>query len=91
MVVQEVAKVMEVCASHILFVDSITNSLLQPPKPLTTDGIGVALAFLPFYHTYGLHGTMFRFVVPFTHLIMPRWDLDLALDLIQKSVFLNLI
>jgi len=49
------------------------------------DSPGVALAFLPMYHTYGLHMFCFRgFWVPLTFVIVPKWDINLVLKLVPK-------
>jgi len=45
----------------------------------------VVLAFLPFYHCYGLSLYSVRFLFqPRTLVIMPTWDVNMALDLIVK-------
>ncbi|KAF5377817.1 hypothetical protein D9615_006732 [Tricholomella constricta] len=56
-----------------------------PPPPKTPEGIPIALAFLPFHHTYGLHTYAFRaFLSPMTLVILSQWDLKLALELIPR-------
>lgn len=48
-------------------------------------GIPINLAFLPLHHSYGLVVYAARSLLgPATLVIMPRWDLDLAFDLIAK-------
>ncbi|KZT73820.1 acetyl-CoA synthetase-like protein [Daedalea quercina L-15889] len=45
----------------------------------------VGLAFLPFYHTYGLHMICMRgFSLPVTFVVIPNWDADLVLRLVPK-------
>ena len=62
-----------------LLVSSISDLICQ--KDLTM----VGLAFLPFYHTYGLHCLCLRgWWSPSTFVVLPRWDADLALKLIPK-------
>ncbi|KAF9816914.1 hypothetical protein IEO21_03788 [Rhodonia placenta] len=52
------------------------------PRPETTP---VALAFLPMYHTYGLHMFCFRgFLAPLTTVIVPKWNIDLILKVIRE-------
>ena len=68
----------------------MTTSVLQP-KPLDTPGgYPVAIAFLPLYHAMGLHSYVFRALLsPSTVVILPKWDVDLALGLIPKCVRLS--
>lgn len=56
------------------------------PKPLDTPGgYPIAIAFLPLYHAMGLHSYVFRALLsPSTVVILPKWDVDLALSLIPK-------
>ncbi|GBE84164.1 acetyl-CoA synthetase-like protein [Sparassis latifolia] len=45
----------------------------------------VCLAILPFYHTYGLHISCLRpLYTSSTHVIIPKWNVDLVLELIPK-------
>ncbi|OCH91611.1 acetyl-CoA synthetase-like protein [Obba rivulosa] len=45
----------------------------------------VHLAFLPFYHSHGLHSFIFRcFLLSCTIVVLPKWDAKLALKLIPK-------
>lgn len=47
----------------------------------------VTLAFLPFYHSFGLTVLCLRgFIVPQTFIILSKWDIDLVMELIPKSV-----
>ncbi|KDQ62797.1 hypothetical protein JAAARDRAFT_30700 [Jaapia argillacea MUCL 33604] len=66
----------------------VTKSVLDvytPPTPKTPEGIPVVLAFLPFYHTFGLHMFAFRgFVAPATAVILPRWNAEFAVKIIPK-------
>lgn len=59
--------------------------VFQPPTPPTEEGIPCLLAYLPMYHTYGLHAYCFRsFLAPATYIVIPRWNIELALKLIPK-------
>ncbi|TDL17760.1 acetyl-CoA synthetase-like protein [Rickenella mellea] len=60
------------------------REVYEPPPPPTPHGFPVALSILPFYHSYGLHFTMFRTLLPSVVVVLPRWDMDLAIDIIQK-------
>ncbi|KAH9950549.1 hypothetical protein B0H21DRAFT_819023 [Amylocystis lapponica] len=43
------------------------------------------LEFLPIYHTFGLHVLCFRGLIrPSTHVVMPQWNLELALKVIPR-------
>ncbi|KAF8581025.1 acetyl-CoA synthetase-like protein [Ramaria rubella] len=47
--------------------------------------VPVGLGFLPFFHVYGLHLLCLRAPArPTTHVLMPRWNLDLAVTCIPK-------
>jgi len=60
---------------------------IQPPPPNTPEGIPITLAFLPMYHTYGLHLFVIRaFMSQNTLVFLPKWDIELALNVISKSV-----
>ncbi|EJF63384.1 acetyl-CoA synthetase-like protein [Dichomitus squalens LYAD-421 SS1] len=57
----------------------------EGPDPVLEKTPIVALAFLPMYHTYGLHYGCIRPVLSvITTVIIPRWNADLVLDLIPK-------
>ncbi|PCH40151.1 amp dependent CoA ligase [Wolfiporia cocos MD-104 SS10] len=61
--------------------DIVRASDQRPPLGI----VPVGLAFLPMYHTYGLHMFCFRgFAAPATFVILPRWDLDLVLKIVPK-------
>ena len=68
---------------------SITFTLTSftDPQPPRSAGIPVTLVSLPFYHSYGLSAFSFRaFAVPCTAVIMPKWDVNHAVELIPKYV-----
>ncbi|TRM61394.1 hypothetical protein BD626DRAFT_502382 [Schizophyllum amplum] len=49
-----------------------------PPRP-------TSLAFLPMYHTYGLHGALFRpLLAPSTVVVMRKWDVGKGLEAIRR-------
>lgn len=54
--------------------------VLDPKEPNI-----VTLAFLPFYHSYGLSMLCMRgFMVPQTFIILSRWDINLVMELIPR-------
>ncbi|KAG6864934.1 hypothetical protein C0991_006285 [Blastosporella zonata] len=62
-----------------------TAAVYTPPPPKTPDGLPVALAFLPFHHTFGLHSYSFRgLLAPTTFVILAQWNIKVALDIIPK-------
>ncbi|KAG5642539.1 hypothetical protein DXG03_002577 [Asterophora parasitica] len=68
-----------------IVIGAANAEVYTPPPPKTPEGIPVALAFLPFHHTYGLHTYAFRsFLAPMTLVILSQWDIKLALKLIPK-------
>ncbi|CUA72512.1 hypothetical protein RSOLAG22IIIB_04909 [Rhizoctonia solani] len=57
----------------------------QPPIKPKHSEYPIGLAFLPMYHTMGLHVYNFRhFIVPNTLVVLPSWDADRVLDCITK-------
>ncbi|KAF8581026.1 acetyl-CoA synthetase-like protein [Ramaria rubella] len=53
--------------------------------PLDLSAIPVVLAFLPLFHSFGLHFTCLRVIArPTTIVLMPRWNLNVALAAIPK-------
>ncbi|KZT23392.1 acetyl-CoA synthetase-like protein [Neolentinus lepideus HHB14362 ss-1] len=55
------------------------------PQYATPEGIPVSLAFLPFYHTYGLHVFSFRsFLTPTTCIVVPKWNAEFVVRLVPK-------
>jgi acyl-CoA synthetase (AMP-forming)/AMP-acid ligase II len=63
----------------------------QPPPLNTPEGIPITLAFLPMYHTYGLHTFIIRaFITPTTYVLLKKWDIRIALSAVSKLVFLPL-
>ncbi|KAI0926941.1 hypothetical protein AcV5_007605 [Taiwanofungus camphoratus] len=69
-----------VCFS--LLQNSIVGAADGRPPP---DTIPVALGFLPMYHSYGLHMICFRgFLLPYTLIIVPKWNMDLVLKAIPR-------
>ncbi|KAF9004607.1 hypothetical protein BDQ17DRAFT_1240838 [Cyathus striatus] len=71
--------------AQVMVVRQVTATV-HPPQPLKTpEGIPVSLAFLPLHHTYGLHVYCFRaMITPNTLVIMSKWNIDTALQLIPK-------
>ncbi|KAK2459377.1 hypothetical protein APHAL10511_008596 [Amanita phalloides] len=77
------ALIATVCQFIIL--GKISRKLYTPPALNTPDGIPRSLAFLPMHHAYGLFAYCFRFSwSPVTLVMMPQWNMDLALSLIPK-------
>ncbi|CAE6461399.1 unnamed protein product [Rhizoctonia solani] len=57
----------------------------QPPVKPKYSEYPMSLAFLPMYHTMGLHVYNFRhFIAPNTLIVLPSWDVDRVLDCIVK-------
>lgn len=66
-------------------IDELALSLIQAAPTVT-------LAFLPFYHAVGLQLVVLRsMLAPFTYVIMPRWDIDVAIEAISKYVLRRLL
>lgn len=60
-------------------------SVAPPAPPKTPEGIPVTLAFLPFYHSFGLHVIAFRaFMSPTTFVMLNKWNIETALKAIQR-------
>jgi len=60
----------------------LNRAVAPPPK---STAIQVALVPVPLYHSYGLVALCFRaFSTPATLIIMPKWNMKLALKLIPK-------
>ncbi|KAG6917297.1 hypothetical protein DXG01_003138 [Tephrocybe rancida] len=71
--------------SQFVVIATTTATVHTPPPPKTPSGLPVALAFLPFHHSYGLHAYAFRgFLAPMTLVILSQWNLKVALDIIPK-------
>ncbi|KAF5332375.1 hypothetical protein D9758_016950 [Tetrapyrgos nigripes] len=65
--------------------------VVQPIKLNTPEGIPIHLAFLPLHHSYGLHAYCFRaFFLPTTYVLLPKWNVDLALKVIPKYHITNI-
>jgi len=63
----------------------------QPPPLDTPEGIPITLAFLPMYHTYGLHAFIIKaFLAPNTYVLLKRWDIRIALCVVSRLVLLPL-
>ncbi|CEL62477.1 hypothetical protein RSOLAG1IB_04833 [Rhizoctonia solani AG-1 IB] len=57
----------------------------QPPEKPEYTEYPMSLAFLPMYHTMGLHVYNFRhFIAPNTLIVLPSWDADKVLECITK-------
>ncbi|KDR83116.1 hypothetical protein GALMADRAFT_238939 [Galerina marginata CBS 339.88] len=66
-------------------VQQAAMEVYTPPVPKNPEGLPVTLAFLPLHHTYGLHAYCFRaFLLPSTLVILPKWDINVALDAIPR-------
>ncbi|CAE6522608.1 unnamed protein product [Rhizoctonia solani] len=66
-----------ICAFHVF--------QAQPPVKPQHSEYPISLAFLPMYHTMGLHVYNFRhFISPTTLVVLPSWDVDRVLDCITK-------
>ncbi|KAG2009620.1 AMP dependent CoA ligase [Coprinopsis cinerea AmutBmut pab1-1] len=64
---------------------TVTAEVYTPPPPANPEGIPVVLAMLPLHHTYGLHSYSYRaFLAPVTHVVMGKWDINVALKAIPK-------
>jgi len=62
-----------------------------PPPSSTPKTIPTILGFLPLYHSYGLHAFGFQlFFARMTLVLMPKWNLDVALRLIPKYQIVHL-
>jgi acyl-CoA synthetase (AMP-forming)/AMP-acid ligase II len=80
-------QVYTVCAPFSIRSLILLRQILQPPAVTRKEGIPASLAFLPFYHSYGLHAHCFRpFAAPSTHVIIKKWSVERALKIIEKSV-----
>ncbi|EPQ54625.1 acetyl-CoA synthetase-like protein [Gloeophyllum trabeum ATCC 11539] len=69
-------------------------AVYPPPTYATPEGIPVSLAFLPFYHTFGLHMFNFRcFLAPTTCVVVPKWNAEHVLRIIPKYkiTFISLV
>ncbi|KAF7768672.1 hypothetical protein Agabi119p4_7915 [Agaricus bisporus var. burnettii] len=59
--------------------------VMPPPTPKGLEGLPTQLAFLPLHHSYGLHQCCFRaLIVPQTIVILKKWDIKTALDVVQR-------
>lgn len=68
---------------HLIGSDCIS----QPPVFNTPEGIAVFMGVLPMYHSYGLHVFCFRaFMARTTVVLMPKWNMDMTLNLIPRSL-----
>ncbi|TFK52389.1 acetyl-CoA synthetase-like protein [Heliocybe sulcata] len=75
-----------VCAlAQFRMVNEAALAAYPPPQSDTPEGIPVSLAFLPYYHTFGLHMFNFRcFLAPTTCLVVPKWDAEFVVRLVPK-------
>jgi hypothetical protein len=65
------------------------TSVSQPTKFSGRDELPINLAFLPLHHCYGLIGYGGRSLLSLvTLVIVPRWDLDFALELIPRYILI---
>ncbi|GLB38764.1 putative AMP-binding enzyme C-terminal domain [Lyophyllum shimeji] len=70
---------------QVVVMGAALAEVYTPPRINTPEGIPIGLAFLPLHHSYGLHAYSFRaFLSPLTLVLMSRWDLKHALELIPK-------
>ncbi|EMD40241.1 hypothetical protein CERSUDRAFT_112434 [Gelatoporia subvermispora B] len=57
----------------------------QASQPQVPEAIQIQLAFLPFYHSHGLHSFIFRcFLSSSRIIVLPKWDAEVTLKLIPK-------
>ncbi|RPD62445.1 acetyl-CoA synthetase-like protein [Lentinus tigrinus ALCF2SS1-7] len=69
----------------VSMIQAAVVATLDAPKPILETYPPVTLGFLPIYHSYGLHFVALRTVwqtIPVV--LIPRWNIDLVLDLIPK-------
>ncbi|KAG8785673.1 hypothetical protein FRC12_017290 [Ceratobasidium sp. 428] len=72
------------CYVQLLIWMSHAIQVAPPPQPVYTQ-YPVNLAFLPMYHTMGLHIYIFRlFIAPSTQVVLPSWNVDNVLRCIRK-------
>ncbi|QRV77609.1 AMP binding enzyme [Ceratobasidium sp. AG-Ba] len=72
------------CYTQMLIWLFHTVQVAPPPAPVHTE-YPVALAFLPMYHTMGLHIYIFRhFFGPSTQVVLPSWNVENVLKCISK-------
>ncbi|KAG9093293.1 hypothetical protein FRC06_011580 [Ceratobasidium sp. 370] len=72
------------CYVQILIWAFHTTQVQPTPQPVHTQ-YPVGLAFLPMYHTMGLHVYIFRhFISPSTLVVLPSWNVDNVLRCISK-------
>ena len=84
MAAKAVAPVSSSIRSGCAHADERRGFLFQLPQ---SDCIPVTLITMPFYHSYGLNVYCLRgFARPSTLIVMPKWDVKLALNLIPKYV-----
>ncbi|TFY75324.1 hypothetical protein EWM64_g8686 [Hericium alpestre] len=61
------------------------SKVFMPPALNTPEGIPITLAAAPFYHAMGMHNGILRLLAqPGTAIIIPKWDVNLAFDMIKK-------
>lgn len=78
-----------VLSSQAATIHLLTVGSYQPAPPKTPEGIPVTLAFLPFYHSFGLHVIAFRaFMSPTTFVMLNKWNIETALKAIQRCISL---
>ncbi|KAG9075934.1 hypothetical protein FS749_012336 [Ceratobasidium sp. UAMH 11750] len=72
------------CYAQVLIWAFHAIQVQPPPQPVHTQ-YPVGLAFLPMYHTMGLHIYIFRhFIAPSTLVVLPSWNVDNVLRCIHK-------
>lgn len=85
----EFSKVSPVSSSLVPFLTRcvLIFSLLQPSPPNTPEGVHIGLCVLPMYHSASLHGFILRALLsPQTAVILPKYNLNLLVDAISRSV-----
>ncbi|KAI0036568.1 acetyl-CoA synthetase-like protein [Vararia minispora EC-137] len=71
---------------------AVVEKLYTPPPLKTDEGVHVSICFTPLYHAMGLHIYILRFfLIPSTTIMIPKWDLNLVLDLIPKYKVTDLV
>ncbi|TFY65785.1 hypothetical protein EVG20_g5303 [Dentipellis fragilis] len=64
-----------------------TMKVVTPPPLPTPEGVPVTITATPYYHAMGLHNGLLRIIAnPATAIIIPKWDVNLVFDLLQKYV-----
>ncbi|KZS92177.1 amp dependent CoA ligase [Sistotremastrum niveocremeum HHB9708] len=72
-------------ASLVQYLMGVRETMKVYTPPAVPGDIYKTLAVLPFSHTYALHILILRpLLAPSTIVVLPKWDVNLAIDTIQK-------